>query len=122
MPADGVGSSVIIALAALLWLAYLIPVWLRRLITIVPSFVVVWLGVNATQALVLSQVVLSIALPLPMIALLIFTRRSDLMGAFANGTLTQIAGLLGTAVVLLLNAFLVLQILGVDIPGLPGGG
>jgi hypothetical protein len=30
MPADGIGSSVIIALAALLWLGYLIPSWLRR--------------------------------------------------------------------------------------------
>jgi manganese transport protein len=70
---------------------------------------------------VLSQVVLSIALPFPMIALLIFTRRTDLMGRFANGRLTHLAGLLGAAVVLLLNAFLVLQILGVGIPGLPGG-
>ena len=38
-----------------------------------PAFVVVGLGVNATNALVISQVVLSIALPLPMITLLMFT-------------------------------------------------
>jgi manganese transport protein len=124
--ASGISSSTVGTMAGQMimqgFVAFRIPVWLRRLITIVPSFVVVWLGVNATQALVLSQVVLSIALPLPMIALLIFTRRGDLMGAFANGPLTQIAGLVGTAVVLLLNAFLVLQILGVDIPGMPGGG
>jgi manganese transport protein len=97
-----------------------IPIWLRRLVTMMPAFVVVALGINATKALVLSQVVLSIALPLPMIALLIFTRRGDIMGRFANGRLTHLAGLLGTAVVLLLNGFLVLQILGVHIPGLPG--
>jgi manganese transport protein len=96
-----------------------IPIWLRRLVTIVPALVVVALGVNATTALVLSQVVLSIALPLPMIALLIFTRRTDIMGAFANGRLTHLAGLIGTALVLLLNAFLVLQMLGVALPGLP---
>ncbi|MCU1413812.1 MAG: hypothetical protein JWN80_1152 [Microbacteriaceae bacterium] len=30
MPADGIGSSVIIAVAAVLWLAYLVPSWLRR--------------------------------------------------------------------------------------------
>ena len=124
--ASGISSSTVGTMAGQMimqgFVAFRIPVWLRRLITIVPSFVVVWLGVNATQALVLSQVVLSIALPLPMIALLIFTRRSDLMGSFANGPLTQLAGLVGTAVVLLLNTFLVLQILGVDIPGLPGGG
>jgi manganese transport protein len=55
-----------------------------------------------------------------MIALLMFTRRSDIMGRFVNGRLTHLAGLVGTAVVLLLNTFLVLQTLGVDIPGLPG--
>ena len=45
-----------------------------------PAFVVVALGANATNALVISQVVLSIALPLPMISLLMFTRRADIMG------------------------------------------
>jgi manganese transport protein len=123
--ASGMSSSTVGTMAGQMimqgFVAFRIPIWLRRLVTIVPSFVVVALGVNATNALVLSQVVLSIALPLPMIALLIFTRRTDLMGRFANGRLTHLAGLVGTAVVLLLNAFLILQIFGVDIPGLPGG-
>jgi manganese transport protein len=123
--ASGVSSSTVGTMAGQMimqgFVGFRIPVWLRRLVTMVPSFVVVALGVNATEALVLSQVVLSIALPFPMIALLIFTRRTDLMGRFANGRLTHLAGLLGAAVVLLLNAFLVLQILGVGIPGLPGG-
>jgi manganese transport protein len=120
--ASGVSSSTVGTMAGQMimqgFVAFRIPIWLRRLVTIVPAFVVVALGVNATQALVLSQVVLSIALPLPMIALLIFTRRSDIMGRFANGRLTHSAALVGTAVVLLLNTFLVLQILGVDIPAL----
>jgi manganese transport protein len=120
--ASGVSSSTVGTMAGQMimqgFVAFRIPIWLRRLVTIVPAFVVVALGVNATQALVLSQVVLSIALPLPMIALLIFTRRSDIMGRFTNGRLTHSAALVGTAVVLLLNTFLVLQILGVDIPGL----
>jgi manganese transport protein len=88
----------------------------------IPAFVVVGLGTNATNALVISQVVLSIALPLPMIALLIFTRRSDIMGQFTNGRLTNIAAIAGTAVVLGLNVFLILQTIGVPIPGLPDGG
>jgi manganese transport protein len=121
--ASGVSSSTVGTMAGQMimqgFVAFRIPVWLRRLVTIVPAFVVVALGVNATQALVLSQVVLSIALPLPMIALLMFTRRADLMGTFVNGRLTQLAALFGTAVVLLLNAFLVLQIFGVAVPGLP---
>jgi manganese transport protein len=75
--------------------------------------------VNATNALVVSQVVLSIALPLPMIALLMFTRRADIMGQFVNSRLTTIAAIVGTATVLLLNAILILQTLGVPIPGVP---
>jgi manganese transport protein len=124
--ASGVSSSTVGTMAGQMimqgFVGFRIPIWLRRLVTIVPSFVVVALGVNATDALVLSQVVLSIALPLPMIALLMFTRRSDLMGRFANGRTTHLAGLLGTALVLLLNTFLVLQIFGVAIPGLTDGG
>jgi manganese transport protein len=123
--ASGISSSAVGTMAGQMimqgFVGFRIPIWARRLVTIVPSFVVVALGVNATDALVMSQVVLSIALPFPMIALLIFSGRADLMGAFVNGRITHWAGLIGTAVVLLLNAFLVLQILGVNIPGLPGG-
>jgi manganese transport protein len=85
----------------------------------IPAFIVVALGVNATNALVVSQVVLSIALPLPMIALLMFTRRADIMGQFVNSRLTTIAAVVATATVLLLNAVLILQTLGMPIPGLP---
>ena len=84
----------------------------------IPAFIVVALGVNATNALVISQVVLSIALPLPMIALLMFTRRADIMGQFVNNQLTNITALVATAAVLLLNAILILQTIGVTIPGL----
>jgi manganese transport protein len=80
--------------------------------------VVVAYGVNATQALVVSQVILSIALPLPMIALLMFTARVDIMGGFVNSRLTQTAALIGTVVVLVLNVFLIAQTLGVKVPGL----
>jgi manganese transport protein len=56
---------------------------------------------------VISQVVLSIALPLPMISLIIFTNRTDLMGAFANGKLTRAAAVVATALVLVLNVLLI---------------
>jgi len=52
------------------------------------------------------------------IALLIFTRRAHIMGQFANGRLTTIAAIIATTTVLLLNAVLILQTLGVPIPGL----
>ena len=54
-----------------------------------------------------------------MIALVLFTRRHDLMGEFANSRLTNIAAILGTVIILLLNAVLLLQTFGVPIPGLP---
>ncbi len=95
-----------------------IPIWVRRLVTMIPAFVIVGFGVNATNALVISQVVLSIALPLPMVALLIFTGRKDVMGAFANSRVTNAAAVAGTAVVLSLNIVLIAQTLGIPIPGL----
>jgi manganese transport protein len=122
--ASGISSSTVGTMAGQMimqgFVGFRIPIAVRRLVTMVPAFVVVALGVNATKALVISQVVLSIALPLPMIALLMFTRRPDIMGAFANGRATNLAALLGTIVVLALNLFLILQTLGVPIPGLSG--
>ena len=123
--ASGVSSSTVGTMAGQMimqgFVGFKIPIWVRRLVTMIPAFVVVALGTNATNALVISQVVLSIALPLPMISLLMFTRRADIMGQFANSRLTQIAALVGTTIVLLLNTFLILQTFGVPIPGLSAG-
>ena len=120
--ASGVSSSVVGTMAGQMimqgFVGFRIPIWLRRVITMVPAFVVVAYGVNATNALVVSQVVLSIALPLPMIALLKFTGRADIMGKFVNGRVTRIAAVVATVLVLLLNLFLIAQTLGVPIPGL----
>ncbi len=71
------------------FVGFRIPIWLRRLITMVPAFVVVALWRQRHHALVVSQVILSIALPLPMIALVMFTRRRDIMGTFANDPADQ---------------------------------
>ena len=111
--ASGISSSTVGTMAGQMvmqgFVAFRIPIWVRRLITILPAFIIVALGVNATKALVISQVVLSIALPLPMISLLIFTGRVDIMGVFANRKATHLAAVIGTAVVLLLNIFLIVQ-------------
>ena len=123
--ASGISSSTVGTMAGQMimqgFIRFRIPILVRRLVTMIPAFVVVALGANATNALVISQVVLSIALPLPMISLLIFTSRRDVMGQFANSRLTFGAALLGTIVVLLLNIFLILQTFGVPIPGLSAG-
>jgi manganese transport protein len=109
--ASGISASTVGTMAGQMimqgFVGFRIPIWLRRLITMAPAFVVVALGVDATQALVFSQVVLSIALPLPMISLIVFTNRTDIMGPFANGRLTRIAAVIGTVLVLVLNVWLV---------------
>jgi manganese transport protein len=123
--ASGISSSAVGTMAGQMimqgFVGFRIPLWMRRLATMLPAFVVVALGVNATWALVLSQVVLSFALPIPMIALILFTRRRDIMGRFANSRATDIAAIAGTVVVLALNVVLLVQTFGVAIPGLPAG-
>jgi manganese transport protein len=119
--ASGVSASTVGTMAGQMimqgFVGFRIPILVRRLVTMLPAFVVVALGVNSTNALVISQVVLSIALPLPMIALIIFTGRRDIMGVFANSRLTRVAALVGTAAVLGLNLVLIAQTLGLQIPG-----
>lgn len=120
--ASGISSSVVGTLAGQMimqgFVGFYIPVWLRRLVTMIPAFVVVSMGVNATNALVYSQVVLSLALPAPMIALVMFTRRRDIMGEFVNNKLTVILSVIGTVIIVTLNIILLLQVFGVNIPGL----
>ena len=94
-----------------------IPIWIRRLLTMLPAFAVVAWGVDPTQALVLSQVVLSLALPVPMVALVLLLRRRDVMGDYVCTRRTGALAAASTAVVLLLNGLLVLRTVGVSLPG-----
>ena len=97
-----------------------IPLWLRRLVTMAPAFVVVGMGVNATQALVVSQVILSIALPVPMIALVLFTSNSRVMGPYVNTPVVRWLAILGAVIVLSLNIVLLAQTFGMPLPFLDG--
>jgi manganese transport protein len=81
-----------------------------------PAFTVVALGIDATQALILSQVALSLVLPVPMIALLVLTRRRDIMASCTSGFPAIAGATAAAAVVLALNLLLVLQIVGVPLP------
>ena len=92
------------------------PLWLRRVITMLPAFAVVGLGANATDSLVFSQVILSLVLPVPMIALVLLTGRQDVMGIFTNSRLTQTLAILATILVLTLNTILLLQTAGIELP------
>ena len=95
-----------------------IPIWVRRAVTMAPAFAVVAWGVNATDALVASQVLLSLALPVPMVALILLMRRRDVMGEYVTSRRTGALAVAATAVVLALNALLVAQTVGIPVPGL----
>jgi len=118
--ASGVSSSVVGTMAGQLimqgFLRISIPLWVRRAVTMIPAFAVVLAGANATEALVMSQVVLSIALPVPMLALLWLIGRREVMGDFVSGLPVRVLASLGALIVLFLNFVLLAQTFGVPIP------
>jgi len=77
----------------------------------IPALIVAGMGIGATKALVLSQVILSLALPVPMIAVLVLTSDRRLMRHFANSAATRVLGAVSAAAVLILNGVLVYQTL-----------
>lgn len=83
-----------------------IPLTIKRLITIIPAVIIISLGINPMKALVISQVVLSFALPAATIPLILITGCRDVMGVFVNKPLTKLAGWLITVLIAGLNAVL----------------
>ena len=118
--ASGVTSSVVGTMAGQMimqgFIRARIPLLVRRLVTMVPAFIVVALGVDATTALVLSQVVLSISLPIPMVALILFTSRRDIMGPFVNGPVVRTLASVSAMLVLGLNVVLLCEAAGLSLP------
>src|SRR4051794_421013 len=87
-----------------------IPLFVRRAITLAPALVVLGIGVDPTDALVASQVVLSFGIPFALVPLLMLTSSRKVMGALVNpGWLTGIAGVLA-AMIIALNVFLLQQV------------
>lgn len=114
--ASGVSSSVVGTMAGQLimqgFVHRRIPMWLRRLVTMVPVLVIVASGIDTTRALVLSQVILSLALPVPMLTLLWFVSRRAVMGEFTIGWPTQALACIGAALVVALNLVLLADTCG----------
>jgi len=112
--ASGISSSVVGTMAGQVimqgFVGFSIPVWARRLITMVPAFVVA-LSFNAMTAMILSQVVLSLVLPLPMVALVVLSSRKSVMGDFVTGNGTALAAIAATALIVFLNVVLIRQTL-----------
>ena len=86
------------------------PIYLRRLITVIPALIVIALGLEPFRILVLSQVVLSFALPFALIPLLILTARESVMETFASALRTRITGWVVVGIILALNAVLLGQL------------
>ena len=112
--ASGISSSVIGTMAGQVimqgFVGFGIPVGVRRLITMVPAFVIA-LSCNTMTAMVLSQVVLSFVLPLPMAALVVLSSRKSVMGNFVMRKGTVVAAVLAMVLVVLLNVVLIWQTL-----------
>jgi manganese transport protein len=83
-----------------------IPIWLRRLVTMAPSLAVIMIGLDPTQTLVISQVVLSFGLPFAIIPLVMFTSRAEIMGVLVNRRMTTAAAAVVAALIIALNVFL----------------
>jgi len=86
-----------------------IPLFLRRLVTMLPALIVLAIGVDATDALVASQVVLSFGIPFALVPMILLTRRGDVMGVFVNRRGTTIVAAIVATLIILLNLFLLQQ-------------
>jgi len=84
-------------------------VWLRRLITMLPTLIIIGLGIDPLRILVLSQVGLSFQLPFAVVPLVLFTSNRGLMGPFTNGRITKVLAWATTVVILGLNGVLLIQ-------------
>src|SRR3954469_12700095 len=87
-----------------------IPIFVRRAITLAPALVVLGIGLNPTDALVGSQVVLSFGIPFALVPLLMIAAKRSVMGDLVNPRgLTVFAGVLA-AMIIGLNVFLLQQV------------
>jgi manganese transport protein len=86
-----------------------IPLVARRLVTMAPALVVLAAGLDPSRSLVISQVVLSFGIPFALVPLVMLTRRRDVMGALVNRPATTAVASLVAALIIALNAFLLVQ-------------
>jgi manganese transport protein len=83
-----------------------IPIWVRRLVTMAPSLVVIGIGLDPTRTLVISQVVLSFGLPFAVVPLVVFTSRRKLMGTLVNHRVTTMMATAVASLIVALNLYL----------------
>lgn len=109
--ASGLSSSIVGTLAGQSMMQdfvhFSIPLWLRRALTMLPAFAVVLMGYQVTQALIISQVILSLLLPLPMLSLIWLCAQKKIMGPFVLSMRGLILSLCATGLIMALNFLLV---------------
>jgi manganese transport protein len=113
--ASGLSSSAVGTMAGQVrmqgYLERKVPVWIRRLVTMAPALVIIWLNVDPTTSLVYSQVVLSFGIPFALVPLVIFTRKKNLMGALVNRPVTTIIAAGVAILIVALNAYLLYEVI-----------
>src|SRR5919197_1542900 len=111
---SGLSSSTVGTLAGQVvmqgFVRWRIPVWVRRLVTMLPALIVIGIGLDPSRTLVISQVVLSFGIPFALIPLVIFTGKREIMGALANQRSTTVVAGVIAAVITGLNIFLLYQV------------
>lgn len=111
--ASGLSSSSVGTMAGQIimqgFIHHRIAPWIRRLVTMVPSLLVIAIGWEPTRTLVISQVVLSFGLPFAIIPLIKFTSNREIMGVLVNRRITTIVASLVAGLIIVLNLFLVYQ-------------
>jgi manganese transport protein len=114
--ASGISSSQVGTMAGQVvmegFVNFRIPVWVRRIVTMLPAFAAIALGLDPTRTLIISQVVLSFALPFPVITLIMFTTNWQLMGSLVNHRYTTVLAVGCAAIILALNVILLGQTFG----------
>src|SRR5260370_20730848 len=112
--ASGLSSSVVGTMAGQVimqdFIDWRIPLWVRRLVTMLPTIIVAAWVTDTTKALVISQVTLSFVLPVPLITLLLFTGSRSVMGKSANSRVVSALAIGGTPIVLSLNVLLLVRL------------
>jgi manganese transport protein len=112
--ASGLSSSSVGTMAGQVimqgFLQWHVPVWIRRIVTMLPALVVIMIGLDPTRTLVISQVVLSFGLPFAVIPLIMFTSRRKIMKVLVNRKVTTVVAILVAVVIVVLNIYLLVQI------------
>ncbi|MFE5078634.1 Nramp family divalent metal transporter [Streptomyces halstedii] len=94
------------------FMGWRIPLVLRRVMTMVPSLLVLGLSVNPTSALIFSQIVLSFGIPFALVPLVLTTQRRDIMGENVNSKwITRLTWLI-SGVIVSLNILLLCRVFG----------